>query len=85
MLISNKYLFLAARLDRFLEEDGIIEIKCSYSARNVTPEQAIENKLIKFAILDDKNNLKVKENDDCSYQIQGQLNITDRKYCIFVI
>ncbi|CAG9765886.1 unnamed protein product [Ceutorhynchus assimilis] len=55
LFVSKDYPFLAASPDGLLENDGLVEIKCPFVARNSTPEQAIESKTIKFAHLENGN------------------------------
>lgn len=48
LFIDNKYSFLAATPDDLIEERGIVNIKCPWSAANCTPEEAIASKYITF-------------------------------------
>jgi len=61
-----------------------VEIKCPFSAKNVSPKEAIENKIIKCCVLEN-NELHLKTNDNYYYQIQGALHISRRDYCYFCI
>ncbi|XP_060858281.1 uncharacterized protein LOC132935681 [Metopolophium dirhodum] len=84
LFVDKTYHFLAASPDGLIEDDGIIEIKCPYTIKDLTPEDAIQNGKLKFAtVIDGKLNLKT--NDNYYYQIQGQLHITQRAYCYFVV
>lgn len=83
--IYEKCPFLGASPDGLIGDDGIVEVKCPATAANFTPVEAIENKKITFCTKDDCNNIKIKRNHSYYYQIQGQLQITDRKYCIFIV
>lgn len=75
---------MAASPDGLVGDDCIIEIKCPFSIRDYTPENAYEEKKIKY--LEKKNEkLVLKKNHDYFYQIQGQLHITQKKYCYFVV
>lgn len=75
---------MAASPDGLVGDDCIIEIKCPFSIRDYTPENAYEEKKIKY--LEKKNGkLVLKKNHDYFYQIQGQLHITPKKYCYFVV
>lgn len=51
LFIDQKYFFLGASPDGLFEE-GIVEMKCPYSARNMDAEQAILQKKIKFWKID---------------------------------
>jgi hypothetical protein len=70
LFIDKDHFFLGASPDG-LCNDGIVEIKCPYSARNMDAEEAIRQKKIKFWKLDGT----VNTNHDWYYQIQGQLHI----------
>lgn len=70
LFIDEKHFFLGASPDGLYEE-GIIEMKCPYSARNMDPEQAVQRKLISFWKIDGSINTR----HDWYYQIQGQLHI----------
>lgn len=78
---------LAASPDGLIGQDGIIEIKCPSGAATMTPSEAIKNKKVTFCTLDanDPIKIKLKETHNYYYQVQGQLNITKRKYCYFVL
>lgn len=84
LFIDTTYHFLAASPDGLIENDGIVEIKCPYTIKDLTPEDAIQCGKLKFAtVIDGKLNLKT--NDNYYYQVQGQLHITQRSYCYFVL
>jgi hypothetical protein len=70
LFIDKDHFFLGASPDG-LCNDGIVKIKCPYSARNMDAEEAIRQKKIKFWKLDGT----VNTNHDWYYQIQGQLHI----------
>lgn len=70
LFIDQKYFFLGASPDGLYEE-GIVEIKCPYSARNMDAEQAIRQKKIKFWKIDGS----VNTNHDWYFQIQGQRHV----------
>ena len=77
LVVHKDYSFLAASPDGMVNNDGIIEIKCPYSARNICPENA------KLIYLDE--NRCLRRNHDYYYQVQALLEITNRLYCDFVI
>ncbi|XP_066902767.1 uncharacterized protein [Halyomorpha halys] len=82
LFVHSTYGFLGASPDGLVGADSIIEVKCPKSAEKMTIREACE-KLKKFYI--DKNTLKLKENSDYYFQIQGQLQITGRNTCYFVV
>lgn len=85
LVIHKDYPFLAASPDGVIhEENALVEIKCPYKARDSTIEQAFENKEILFATYIG-GKLNLKKEDKYYYQVQGQLHVTGKNYCYFVI
>lgn len=84
-LIINKDLpFLAASPDGLIDEDSIVDIKCPMSAKDLTPEEGMSTNKIKCCkIVNGK--LRLKQTDTFYYQVQGQLNISNRQFCYFCI
>ena len=64
------------------EPYGILEIKCPYKNRSVTPKTAYHDKTFHFELRDDFPSLK--KNHKYYYQVQGQLGITGTTWCDFV-
>jgi len=80
LFVDSKQFYLAATPDGLIGDDGLIEIKCTSSAKSVIPKEAIENQIIKCCVL--KNNgLHLKK----MTQIQSALHISRRDYCYFCI
>lgn len=74
--------FLGATPDGILEDgEAIVEVKCPYGSRELTPEEGIEKKLITF--WKKSGTLEVNKNHSWYYQIQQQLYVTGKKVCIF--
>ena len=71
---------LGASPDGLIDEDGLVEIKCPLSAEHLTAEEAIKNLPQLKGIFDKKNPDKMNQNHRFFYQVQGQLNITQRDY-----
>ncbi|KAJ8950768.1 hypothetical protein NQ318_011261 [Aromia moschata] len=84
LYIHQDYPFLAATPDGLIGDDAIIEVKCPYKAKDLTPEDAFEQKQIQFASLEG-GVLTLKRTDKYYYQVQGQLFVTGRKVCYFVV
>lgn len=84
LFIDKKLNFLAASPDG-LVDDGIIEIKCPSSIKNITPQEAAHTKSIKYLIVDKRGNIKLKRTCQYFYQVQGQLHITQRQNCYFIV
>lgn len=86
LFIDEQIPFLGASPDGLIESDGIVEIKCPFAARFVTPEDAIARNIsnLKALYLHEKDE-HMKQSHIYYYQVQGQLHITQRDYCIFAI
>ncbi|KYN08281.1 hypothetical protein ALC62_00740 [Cyphomyrmex costatus] len=77
--------WLGATPDGLLDEDGLVEIKYPLSTENLTAEKATETVPRLKNIFDKRNGNMMNKNHHYFYQIQGQLNITQREYCIFAV
>ncbi|XP_077299493.1 uncharacterized protein LOC143920488 [Arctopsyche grandis] len=84
LFIDENKRFLAASPDGLIGKDGLIEVKCPYNIMNMTPEEGIRQKKIDFCTMND-NIFRLKRNHNFFYQVQGQLHITRRDYCYFVV
>jgi len=85
LFIDNENPCLGASPDGLIDNNGLVEIKCPLSAENFTAEEAIKTLPALKSIFDKKDLNKMNQNHRYYYQIQGQLNITQREYCIFAI
>lgn len=87
--IDDSMPFLGASPDGLVGDDGIVEVKCPSSADDLTPEQVISNKvgLVGKMFKKNKNNdsYDINTGHPYYYQIQGQLHVTKRKYCLLVV
>lgn len=84
LLIDCEKPYLAASLDGKIDDDGIVEIKAPSSVQNLTPMEAIrQNAQIKRIFTKNCRGMNPKHN--YYYQVQGQLHISKRKYCYFVL
>lgn len=85
-LIVNQHLpFLGATPDGKVcdtGESGILEIKCPYSARDMTLQEASIGR--DFHLTQDGDKLVLKENHNYWFQVQGQLMLTGSPFCDFV-
>jgi len=108
IFVNEQWCYLGATPDGLIGDDGIVEVKCLYSARDVAclfdyvaEHQGVDQqgkaidvgggkkkkKSAKFSslcleIFDGK--LRLKRNFKYYHQVQGQLAISNRKYCIFI-
>ncbi|XP_050066973.1 uncharacterized protein LOC126555927 [Aphis gossypii] len=87
LIVDPELPYLAASPDGLVESNSIIEIKCPYTARDtVDAVSAVNNKLLQYCIVSENNKkMKLKKNHDYYYQIIGQLHITQKEKCYFII
>ena len=64
---------------------GIIEIKCPYSAANITVQEACTMLDDFYCYIDDGNNVRLNSNHRYFYQVQGAMAITDASFCDFIV
>ncbi|GFR09310.1 yqaJ domain-containing protein [Trichonephila clavata] len=74
--------YLCTSPDGLIRSDGLLEIKCPYSAKNSKnlKEFCASNKKYGLTIHDD-GSIHLPSTHKFYYQIQGQLNITNRQWC----
>jgi len=89
LVINPQYPFLAASPDARIctgADTIIAEIKCPYSARDMTIEEACQ-KLPNFCLAqnEDDANFHLKKSHEYWTQIQGQLLITGAAQCMFIV
>ena len=89
LMINPNFPYLGASPDGLITDcsstdpNGILEIKCPYKYRDVDPCEAAEYKDFCCELTGDTLTLKQKHN--YYYQIQGQMAISCRKWCDFVV
>lgn len=89
LVISTSYGCLACSPDGWVEDSsspdvhGVVEYKCPYASRDVTPVEACNKKSF-FCTLD-KGKLKLNHAHNYYYQVQGAMAITKRSWCDFVV
>ncbi|XP_060589407.1 uncharacterized protein LOC132744663 [Ruditapes philippinarum] len=87
-VVNNEFPFLGATPDGKLCDNGkvgIIEIKCPYSARDLTVADAC-CQLNNFFLHTDQNGQVVLKSNHAYYaQVQGQLMITGSSFCDFIV
>ena len=92
-VISETHPFLGTSPDACVHDPscsdpfGLVEIKCPYSHRDVTPEMACSSKNFCSTLekTPDGEVVKLKVTNVYYSQVQGQMAITQRKWCDFVI
>jgi hypothetical protein len=84
LFIDEEHSFLGASPDGIVNDgEGILEIKCPYNSFNSNIEDSIKN--MKFLSKRKNTFGLLRRGHLYYYQIQGQLHITNRKYCYFAI
>ena len=87
VIISNAMPWLAASPDRRVIDKefgyGLVEIKCPFTLRNLTPEEACSDPSFYCHLIDGKPELK--KDHHYYYQVQGQLGLSGLKWCDFVV
>ena len=83
LFIDSNNSRLAASPDGLIDDDGIVEIKNPFRAIDLTAKEAMR-KYADLNFVNAKTN-GMKATHHCYYQIQGQLHITQRKYCVFAL
>lgn len=76
--------FLGATRDGLVGDNAIVEVKCPYSFRNDDLIDVLSEKsdyVVKF----DRGDCVVNKNHPYYHQIQGQLHLTKRVLCYFVL
>lgn len=85
LFIDESKPFVAASPDGVLEsQDALVEVKCPFTAKDMMVEEAVRKGLLKFLGFDN-GKLMLRDNHNYYYQIQGQLNITGRSECYFIV
>lgn len=74
--------YLAATPDGVIDADTIIEVKCPYKGRNC---QICPGQLFPFLTRDKDGDMQLKRQSKYYMQVQGQLYISKRKYCFFIV
>lgn len=89
LFIDRQRPWLAASPDGLVGEDALIEVKCPLTGKNMTPDEVVEKKkgvVGSFWQYDKTNDLySVNKRHPYHYQIQGQLQITQRQFGFLVL
>ncbi|KAH9360227.1 hypothetical protein HPB48_001608 [Haemaphysalis longicornis] len=79
LFVDRKRPFLGATPDGLVGDDTLVEIKCPYAARDLTPLEGVRSKKITYCAETSNGAVRLKSTSNYWYQIQGQLNICDRE------
>ncbi|XP_075556529.1 uncharacterized protein LOC142588576 [Dermacentor variabilis] len=82
LFVDQEYGFLAASPDGLVGSDGILEVKCPFTAKEMEPCEAAKKFNQRSQILEPP---ALSNSHRYYYQVQGQLNITKRSFCHFVV
>ncbi|XP_049268643.1 uncharacterized protein LOC125757253 [Rhipicephalus sanguineus] len=85
LFVDQENPFLGASPDGLIGEDVLVEVKCPYSARDLTPLEGVRAKKITYCTENEDGKLKLKSNSNYWSQVQGQMNISRRQKCLFVV
>lgn len=78
--------FLAASPDGLIDKDGLVEIKCPHSCWEEDIDSCIVNRKVKcFSYNKKTKEISINKNHQYYHQIQGQMNICGKSFCLFVI
>ena len=89
-VVSEEHPFLGASPDAYVfdpsspNQFGLVEVKCPYKYRDLHPEDAAQQTDFCCKLSADKV-VELKRKHQYFAQVQGQLAITERKWCDFVI
>jgi hypothetical protein len=74
--------FLGATPDAVINAECIVEVKCPYGGKN---EKIIPGEHFKFLCFERNGNVALKKSSSYYDQIQGQLFLSERNFCYFVV
>lgn len=84
LFIDSEQSFLGASPDGVIGDEFVVEVKCPAAASSMTPAEAIAKGRVKFCTITSDGQMRLKQNDNYMYQVQGQLHITRRSFCYFL-
>jgi hypothetical protein len=75
---------LGATPDGLVGNDSLLEVKCPYTQRNLTIAEGAECGTFCLEKMED-GKFTLKKNHVYWHQVQGQLHLTNRRLCYFVV
>ncbi|XP_054265988.1 uncharacterized protein LOC128988593 [Macrosteles quadrilineatus] len=84
LFIDNAYPFLGASPDGLVGDEGLVEVKCLPSVKAPLVECVKEKKTLCLEI-NKEEIISLKKRHNYFFQIQGQLNVTGRKWCDLIV
>ncbi|CAH1721180.1 unnamed protein product [Aphis gossypii] len=86
LIIDENFPYLAASPDGIVDGDFIVEIKCPFGVKDTkTFLEAINSKKLSFCRLSNNGKMELKLDHNYYYQVQGQMKISKRNFCYFVV
>lgn len=88
LFIDEEFPFLGASPDGIIEnQDGLVEVKCPHTDREKSPYEYLREGRKHFLIPDKERDeiIDINKNHDHYFQVQGQLHITKRSFCWYVL
>ncbi|XP_060873116.1 uncharacterized protein LOC132946980 [Metopolophium dirhodum] len=86
LIIDEDFPYLAASPDGLVNDDFIVEIKCPFGVKDTkTFLEAIDSKKLSFCRLSENGKMELKVDHSYYYQVQGQMRISKRNFCYFVV
>ncbi|XP_074040945.1 uncharacterized protein [Leptinotarsa decemlineata] len=82
--IDKTFYFLGANPDGLVNNDAIVEIKCPFNIKDMSQEERIRTNKIKFGKVEN-HTFVLNRKHNYYFQVQGQLAITKREKCFFVV
>ncbi|XP_033730972.1 uncharacterized protein LOC117320491 [Pecten maximus] len=82
LFVDPQHPYLGASPDGIIDENGILEIKCPYTGRT---SPILPGKMFPFLQYDDNKHICLNMHSKYYDQIQGQMLLSKRKYCYFVV
>ena len=76
---------LGASPDGLVGDNAIVEVKCPYTHRNVEIVEIVEKQSNFYIEKLENGSYTLKKNHNYWHQIQGQLHLTGRQLCYFVV
>ena len=76
---------LGASLDGIVDEETVLEVKCPYTERNLSIEEAVKSTA--FCLDSNESGLSYELKKDHVYwhQVHGDMYFSHRKFCFFVV
>lgn len=85
LFIDKYHPFLGATPDGLIGNDGLVEVKCPSSLAGQDIGSAAMQGKVKCLKMNKEQVICMNETHEYYYQVQGQLHITERQYCLFAI